>query len=1464
MSLPGVGIITMTDLALGLLLAAALAYFLSSLYPHPHRRGLITAAALAVISLFGFAAERIPPLQLPLHAVVIADCAVVENPRFTDQLTALEVEGPFLRDIHLFILPNWDGTLCSKSPPSGTVRNVEYASTAWSRTQALKAATSYLDSNRERSWLSWPRRWAEHPRIVIAHAPGSALGPISSSESVTPTHRLLDGRAAQLYQYSYGKAAVHHSLLTVTPPILTQEPATRGVTLEIEDDRLHHAVKAKTTIVIRYVQPAPGGVLAIDSSNDYLNNCVVKESSVNKPEVDLTALKAASVQRNRQSSDLVVISTGSTGKMTRLVLYYRLIVPASHCSNASVWVAVSVNVVITLGTGGKLLVKRTEMLPVVNTSGVTLVTPGSDATAKQKHAAAPGWDSDSNPEGYGVNGGPSIEDLLSLFFEAVDPDMCNPGCTPLPPSILQETEACWFRGAGDLSRRRDVFERCLEHTHRLVLIGPSHQEITAVGWDLVDEYVKNGKLNVLVSAPTYSYTDEMPSWAPAVLSQAEIRGEPRVHLVLSLRDSLRIRGASGSALQQQRHLINAIASLGLVGPSTDNSDLLSSGTAIQCKPGEMFPNDGGLAWFADLSTGVPRQAPEIGEFPSSGGAVGTIRPRESPYPTHRLKGVLKVETPRTPAPNPAQRRKPGAYAYNMICHSPSVRLVGMIDELYRRGLIDAKSAHVPRTVVAIMAENSLQVSLMGAMSYESTTGSNCLGFPLSEHSVKEKIQQYVRAGGSVLILPVEDAENIDVDERVLKAANQGQDLFTIQEIAREISVMAGVSKGVKVLRESLQPDGANASAIASELIKELHSVWADDSRRMLFVGGMLGDGYLSDRRDLCVPRLRAIGPTTNAVWRNHGCAFEEGVGWASALNRRHTTPERFVLLDRTEDPFVSGVFRTCAGGEIARSRPHGLGRTAAIGASLFARDMLSQDISYSPQHETVRPGEKYMVRGQCYQQSEGRGVGSATYVHPMLRADQSLPLKRHGGLTLLRRFVDFAKFDRPSGVLGVVSVAVDSESGYLTVRATGDEGNDWVWNPASRTKTERDVTNERFTTFDHRTGVAVFEVVSESKYEGMLELSLYKPRLNGGERNESVAALLPVVFRGSVPAPPAAAHRAPFYETETLAFDGQALGIIGMLVASLVVFSPLARRWRLADDILVRMVVRDPREPSGQTAHGAPMFSLEASLTEWGTHPGRPAASGSFGLPAGVRGWRSGDSGGSIRIGTLFPMVFPIEGIPPMIPEVKLRTISEAADVMVLIEGSGALASPGSRRAPSKNDFAARLGAFIAHAVRLSHGSVELRRVGREVLEYTGPGDTETRIRAELNEPPTYAPPHSELAIAGPNGRLVFYLCDGLSINSSHLIRLAEELAAEGGQLRVAAIVSQDDADAVGLRRDPVDGKFDDDSETPPAQLLSRRNARLEALSAVIGRRHASLVTFDTALDTQSFLEQVNEAELLA
>lgn len=1293
MLLPASGVVSTTSIALGLLVLAALAFLVSSLYPPLHHRRIVTAAAMILIALSALAAERLPPLRLPLQAVVIADCAVVGNPEFTDHLKAIDEKGPLLRDIRLFILPRWDGTPCAETVPWIAGMAVEPLFETWNRTQALDAATEYLDTSlSKRQWLSWPRRWALNPRIVIAHAQGSALGPETSSQAEEESRVLPDKRTAQLYQHAYGRAAIRHALLTVAPPLLTQEGGTRSVTLEIEDVRLRNAVSAQLETTVRYLRQQASETSEEESNISYLARCEFYTDDQGSIEADLT-LPPSAGQGAARSDKFLALEPASDDRLDRLVLYRRIVFVASYCYKASVWVAVTVAATVELADGSRLSVDRTVMLPVIKTTGATLVTPPIDAPPSQRHAAAPGWDRHANQPGYGLDGGSAIEPLLNVLFAATKSKRCGEGCAGLARSILEQTQSCWFRGGDDIADRKTEFENCLEQTRRLALIAPSDKEIKAVGPNLIDNLIGSGKLNVLVAAPAYPDNFSPPAWAPETAEGQEFRTEPRVRLVLSFRDSLRIKSDSGSSLAQQRNFIHAIAQLGVAGPATEASTPIEGRSPqLQCVPGEMFSDKGGLAWFSDPSKAAPIQAPDIGTSALRGAAGSPIRLPGSPHPSRRLKGVLTVEKPKTPPLNVQQRKQSGTYANNLICSSPIVRLVSMIKDLEDRRTLGSPGIQVPRAVIAIMAEDDLHVGLSGAVRYHRRNHPGCLQSALDDESrAKEIIRRYFGAGGSVIIVKVNDANGFRADTEVIRDAS-GDRLINLGEVAGEIRDLAA-TQDVTVLRNALKADGTNADTVAQEFVNVLHRLWAMPGRRETVVGAMLGDGHLSDRRDICVPRLRK--GADGKVWTDDGCAYESGENWASGLNRRLVAPERFNLLDTTTDPFVSGIFRSCNGrdvqNEIARSRVHRLGRVTALGTSLFSRDMLTSDLSYRPKAPVGTPDiiEEYrtMLRGKCYQQSHGRGADTAPYPGPILEPQQSLPTYGHGGLTLLRRFVELAELDSTSDAPRVVSVLVDPETGHLTVRATGNPTDGWKWDRTVETKDPGIGATIHFSAFDRRTGIAEFEISSDVPYEDILEISLYK-RLGDGA--EQVPVLLPVSFE--IPWTVAAGvRRALFYETGELRLDGQAIAIFGMLVATLVLFSPLSRRWRLAENAFALLIGRGKEEPFTQTSQRAPLFSLEASLTEWGMHPGRPMASRSYGLPAGIRRWRSGDSGGSIRVGTLFPMAVPTAGLPTLMPEVNLRNVSEAAEVVVLVEGTGALASPRPRRAPAKIDFAARL-----------------------------------------------------------------------------------------------------------------------------------------------------------------------------
>lgn len=208
---------------------------------------------------------------------------------------------------------------------------------------------------------------------------------------------------------------------------------------------------------------------------------------------------------------------------------------------------------------------------------------------------------------------------------------------------------------------------------------------------------------------------------------------------------------------------------------------------------------------------------------------------------------------------------------------------------------------------------------------------------------------------------------------------------------------------------------------------------------------------------------------------------------------------------------------------------------------------------------------------------------------------------------------------------------------------------------------------------------------------------------------------------------------------------------------------------------------------------------------------------------------------------------------------VNLKTASEAVDVLVVVEGNGALQTPLARRAPPKTAFAARLGSFLAHSVVNVDGQAHVMRLGDEATPVATPDETEMLLNSALAEPPTSNSPVEDLENEPLSGRLIYFICDGFSFNETQVDAISAEFTADGGQLRVAVVTSPDDRDAVGLSRDPIDGSFTDDSESAPSELLEARDARLEASIVRLARRQVSVVVLDCSLTTQELLDRLNE-----
>ena len=1414
MSVSAIGATPLWGIAVAVVSLIAAAMIISALWPPIHWRRLVVAFTFALVAVSCVLAGWIPSIGLPMQVYVVAECRVLDRPRFLQDVQGLG-EKPFqLHETALLVFPAASNEPCPTLPNVPGLELIQRSDPIDSE-RAIELAKEFLDARRSRHWATWPRVLADTPRIVFAQTP---RGPLTPPPSPIP---LPDGRNAIIYQETYGSVPFRSMRATVTPAATSGENHSRGVMIEVLDARLRHATHLEVTLRTRSVATSgqTGACAVVEETRD--------ESFPLPPpsrKVQRFDLKFARLDRHPAAG------------LPRLEVFLLEAIRTSGCGGQEAWLALDLTFTLALDTGGEIVDHRTVMLPILSTNRLTLVTPDPKSQPAQR-MAAPGWEDHDQPPGHGLDGGQGLTQLLDVVLAELTPDACRAtGCTAISGSFFEQVRGCWFQGVADAVARSPEFEICLARTGRLAVIGIDASGLEQLEHEFgIDKKIDDGSAHVLVAAPAHASVDSLPRWVPLATSRPTLRSEPRIHLLLSTRDTLRMKRPGGrSGLAAQRAFIDAVPDGVSIGPSRGPS---AGGGEDLCIPGKPFRDGGGLAWVANSR--VPKQASDL------------VSVRGAPQPQQRLKGVFRYHR----FANPTFRidRRAGSYAANVACNSPVRRLALALTEMAKREFKPG-GMDIPRAVAVVFAENDRHVGLDGLVYFEGSDPSSppCGGTPTDAADFRTLLQRYAAAGGAVLIVPVADRYDMDADARVLTAAT-GKEPIELPTLVKELRAIAGAPASIHLLPAELNGSDSDADVIAA-FGQFLKTRWDNDDR---LAGAFLGDGALSDRQDVCAMDLAS---SAGGFRIGEACAFEPGPPWATALNRVTATPEQTRRLMPATDPFVSGRWQLCTGEEIAYSRPHGLGRVTGLGFSPFARDLFASDLSYPlPTAEPPTAEQQLLRRGQCYLQQHGRNVNTAVFNHRVrFNAAESLPVETRGGLKLLERFARHSSSDRPLNTPRIQSIAVDPATGNLDVTATADLSARWFWSPVARLSTDN--VPVLFTAFDHTTGLARFSVSSDDRREGLLQLQLYE--LPSGEAPDPV--LVPARFKGQEAAAGSVMQSGPYHEATRFAFDGNAVAVLGMLAGTLMMFSPLARRWRAVEELAHTFVGNSAaNEPFERTARAAPLFSLQAALVEWGMHPGRPAAIRSFGLPAGLRHWRAGDQGNAIRAATLYPLVARDLSLPPRLPEVRLRTASEAADVLILVEGNGALLTPRSRRAPSKAFFAARFSAFLAHSVRLSHGVAEIVRIGLEPIEDLDPEDTEKAVRDALNAIPCNLPPSEALTDRSVKGRLVYYVCDGLSINSRHSVALADALVAEGSQLRIAAIVSRDDADNVGLHRDPFDGAFDDDTETPPGLILARRDALLGVVGTEIARRQAQLVVLDSALETQGLLERMNETDFL-
>jgi hypothetical protein len=1433
--------------ASSLALLTALIVLVTALWPSIHRRRLITTAIFLPIVGSFFSLGWLGSLRLPFQMVVVAECGVIGEATFVSDIRTM-VEAPgALKDLGLLVYPVSENEDCDADELNGVLPfevlrpTTEEGPEKTAREQAETAASGWLEAERPRHFASWPRSWAQRPRIVFAYPPGGAISP---HDDRSTTLQLNDGRQPQIFDRQYGAARAADSRLNIVPPLISEEGQSLAFRIEVLDQRLAQARE----VIVKYQFNF--------AATDVPTGCVLKQEPEIEPfelRFNLTGTDGTVNGRDVTGSLVVATATidGATGSTPRLTIFGSDFFRRPGCTGSDAprdWMSFTAWTEIELSSGGSISTETTKLLPILRNEGITLVSPDPGNLIADRYVAA-GWALNSIGPGHGLISDLGATRILEALFTELTPPQCSaPGCSAISSKALQRTERCWFRGVADVLTSTAEFNGCIDRTRRLVVLGQGDAELISLDSVLplsISDLVQAGSLDVMVGAPQHSdMSTTLLSWVPPLAPQPELRSEVRMHIVKSPRDVLRMRGNGlPSGWQAQGDLLQSFVGLGFLGAATIDT---SGGTTVPslCRVGEGFSGNGGLAWWHQLNE-RPR-APNL----------EVIRAGNPLHPTNRLRAVVRSHA----IPLTNDFRDDTGYVRDLVCRGPVVRLDQALIELEGRGETNTNFS-TPRSAIVLMADKDAQVDL-ASIGMVLPTLPGCTPTPFDLASFAARLQRYTGAGGRVIVVPVADAFGLGADPEIVSQLNLAS--VSLSDVVTEINdISAGTGSVTMLPAVTLNDPPGNMAEVATVLHSALDLAWFADPR---LKGMVTGDGHLIARSAGCA--LASVLPGSDGstfTFSDDNCAVDTAADFRGPLNRTINTPEHTAILQPSADPFVSARWRLLTGEEIAYSSPLGLGRITALGFSPVARDLVATDIRgnffpptlFETGPKPVPLNTALLIHGQCFLQNNGRQTLTRHFTtYTALQPHEAIPLQERGGLKLLSQFQHGAQVDLPIQEPRVVSATVEVETGALRVAVQASPSGTWIWAPSAEIAGKE--LPVHFTSTNPQTGEAILRVVPANATPGLLRLTLGSHQVRGD--------WLPIVetFAVSLPgiSPPSGSGlgASPFMEPELLSFDPRSFAIFGMFATVLLLFSPAARssrgwRWLASLVLLNRPENSLLARPEGR----APLFDLLAGLAEWGAHPGNPAAISGAGLPAGIRNWRSGDSGRALRLASLYSLVAQQVNIPARLPLVNLKTASEAVDVLVVVEGNGALQTPLARRAPAKTDFAARLGSFLAHSVVNVDGQAHVMRSGNEATPVATPDETEMLLVSSLAEPPTSNSLVEDLENEPLSGRLVYFICDGLSFNEIQVDTMSAELMADGGQLRVAVVISPDDRDAVGLSRDPIDGSFTDDSESAPYELLAARDAHLEASIVRLARRQVAVVVLDCGLTTQELLDRLNE-----
>ncbi|AGP81816.1 hypothetical protein I533_09230 [Alteromonas mediterranea MED64] len=274
-------------------------------------------------------------------------------------------------------------------------------------------------------------------------------------------------------------------------------------------------------------------------------------------------------------------------------------------------------------------------------------------------------------------------------------------------------------------------------------------------------------------------------------------------------------------------------------------------------------------------------------------------------------------------------------------------------------------------------------------------------------------------------------------------------------------------------------------------------------------------------------------------------------------------------------------------------------------------------------------------------------------------------------------------------------------------------------------------------------------------------------------------------------------------------------------------------------------------------------FSVHAVLTEWGANVGRPGTGRHAGVPLGVRNLISGDSLASVFWVDLIGIVSP-EKFPMKKPRVKLRSLNQSKESLIVLDSTGALNFPAFNENITKSEFACRLASALALAMRAS-GSVKLattsaRPISLDVEPDTDPNHLESELYRQVSESrEEFQLDHKEITDDEEN-RHIIVIIDPLSASTSQIEKLSERVMANGASFSLLLVVSEEELNTNMLLRDIQSGMLVDRSEWTQAEIRLTRDKRLGQIRACVEGHGGKVAIFDTKMMDSEVLSEIRES----